>query len=597
MSKRCRRAPAVFFVVVVALASAVAQNQAFKIDYTVAVADPAKSEFHVTTTIQNPGTGRLELSLPRWTPGWYTIENYAKNILRLSITDEKGTALPRTRTHMQAWSVDATGHRQIRVDFDYRATVLALNQAKITKDFAFFTGTELFLMPEGHRSAPSTVHFVVPNGWKIISALKETADPLTFTAPDYDMLVDSPTEMGNFDLTKFQVEGKPHYLVVNPAGTLPETVRQDAAVMIGKIVNAASAIFGGLPYDKYVYFWFFQPPESNAGGALEHNNSYVGFVRGAREQKVENWAGVTAHEYFHLWNVKRIRPAQMWPYDYSREDETPLLWVSEGFTNYYGNLLRYRAGLQDQKAFLESISGAAEDIENDPARAYISPAESSTSTWLGYDTPVAFGISYYTQGQNLAALLDLSIRHDTAGVGSLDDVMRGLYQQFYERGKGFTIEDMIGIINRLTRRDYHDFFARYVSGTDVPDYDAILGYAGLRLEKKTVARPQLGLSGRRAGESGVAVAAVEPGGPAAAAGLQPGDVILKADDTPALSFRWFDEVNAGKTLQLTIKRGNDEKTMPFKLGSKNEKGFSLVAVEHPTAEQLKVRESWLKSGK
>ncbi|HEY7546762.1 MAG TPA: hypothetical protein VID27_17855, partial [Blastocatellia bacterium] len=171
------------------------------------------------------------------------------------------------------------------------------------------------------------------------------------------------------------------------------------------------------------------------------------------------------------------------PYDYSREMETPLLWVSEGFTNYYTNLSLFRAGLIDRQQFLATVGGAITGVESNPARAYISPADASTSTWLGYDTPQPFEISYYTQGQNLGALLDLSLLHDTEGAVRLDDVMRTLYKDFYLKGKGFSTDDMLAVIKRLTRRDYHEFYRRYVWGVEVPPYDEILGFAGYRAEK------------------------------------------------------------------------------------------------------------------
>jgi predicted metalloprotease with PDZ domain len=471
------------FLLIIAPAAAGQSNQV-SVGYTVEVADTERQLFHVTTEVKNIRQSQLNLSLPVWTPGWYTIENYAKNILRFQITDAKGTRLPHRMIRKQTWQVDTKGIDSIKIEFDYRATLLALNQARIAKDFAFFTGTQLFLMAEGHRNIPSTVRFKLPEGWQIISALKETQDPMTFTAPDYDTLLDSPTEMGRFDLAKFEVEGKPHYLVASPAGVFSKEKTEKFKEILTKIARTQSAIFGGLPYEKFVYYYFFTRAESNAGGALEHNNSFVAFSGAGPSAQPESLSGTAAHEFFHVWNVKRIRPAEMWPYDYSRENESPLLWVSEGFTTYYTNVTLYRAGLINKQEFVSSVNRAINGVENNPARAYISPADASTSTWLGYDTPVAFGISYYTQGQNLGALLDLSIIHDTAGVMRLDDVMRTLWRDFYKKDKGFKMDDVISIISRLTKRDYRDFFRRYIQGVEVPPYDEILGYAGYRAEKQ-----------------------------------------------------------------------------------------------------------------
>ncbi len=578
-------------VVFVSVNSVVAQKGALKIDYTVAVKDIASQQFHITTDIKNIDQPRLDLSLPTWTPGWYTVENYFKNVLRFRITDASGKILPHTMSKKQTWNVDTRGLKEIRVDYDYQATVLALNQAKITKDFAFFTGIELFLEPGGHRNDPSTVHFQVPSGWKLISALKETSDPMVYTADNYDVLVDAPTEMGSFDVTRFEVEGKPHFFVANPAGTFSVEKSRRFTEMMAKVAQADSRMFGGLPYEKYVMFYFFAPPESNASGALEHLNSFVSFAPAGDVATPEGIIGTAAHEYFHLWNVKRIRPAEMWPYDYSRENETPLLWVSEGFTNYYGSKARFRAGLQTPESFLSGVAGAASSIETDEVRNYISPAESSVSTWVGYDTPVAFGISYYTQGQNLGALLDLSILNDTKGKSGLDDVMRALFNEHYKRGRGFTTEEMIAIINRITKRDYQDFYRKYVFGTDVPNYDQIFGFAGYRKEEKDGQAPVLGFFARFRG-NGIGITGVQPDSPASAAGLQIGDVITKIDGQ-AISAVNFGSL-AGKAVKLSVTRRGEDLEVPMTVGSRSVKSWQLTSVATPTADQQRVRDSWLK---
>ncbi|MDQ3907493.1 MAG: hypothetical protein M3268_04025, partial [Acidobacteriota bacterium] len=494
-------------------------EQPLRVDYTVEVADVNAHLFHVTADVKNVRDAQIELALPTWSPGWYTVENYAKNILRMKFTDGEGHTLAHRMTRKQTWRVETGGAREVKVEFDYLANVLALNQAKITNDFAFFTGTQLFLEPVGRRDAPSSVRLKVPGGWQIVSALKETNDPNVFTAPDYDTLIDSPTEMGRFDVTRFEVGGKPHLFVSTPAGAFSKEKRDRLAPMLAKIVEAERAVFDDLPYEKYVYFYFFAPAESNASGGLEHNNSHVVVGGRARDPEPEALTGIAAHEFFHLWNVKRLRPAEMWPYDYSREQETPSLWVSEGFTNYYGFLARYRAGLAGREEFLQSVARAAQGVEQNPARAFVSPSDASASTWLCYDTPCAFQISYYTQGQNLAALLDLSILHDTAGAHDLDDVMRALYQERYKKGQGFTPEDFVSTVNKIAGRDYADFFRRYVAGTEVPPYDQIFAYAGYRLDRATSRQAALGI-GFNAADSGLEVTDVAPEGPAASAGLQ-----------------------------------------------------------------------------
>lgn len=585
----------IFFALIVVSASpAFAQGGRFGVEYTVEVKDTEAHLFHVTTRLRNVRQPRLALSLPTWTPGWYTIENYAKNVLRFRVTDANGRRLPVHMTRKQTWNVETGGQSEITVDFDYRAEVLGLNQAKITKDFAFFTGTQLFLEPVGHRKASSTVRFRVPQNWKVVSALRETADPLVFTSPDYDTLVDSPTQLGNFDLTRFEVAGKPHYFVATPAGTFSAEKARKFTSMLARVAQAQGAIFGGLPYEKYVAFYFFMPPESNAGGALEHSNSYVAFAPPGEVATPEMIIDTGAHEFFHTWNVKRIRPAEMWPYDYSRESETPLLWVSEGFTNYYMNLSLLRAGLRTPKQFLGSVAEAINGVESNEARAFISPADSSTSTWIGYDTPVAFDISYYTQGQNLGALLDLSIRHDTAARAGLDDLMRALHRDFYLRGRGYSTSDLLAVLKRLTRRDYGGFFRRYVSGVEVPPYDVILGYAGYRAEKATQKTPVLGIGDARRGGGGLEIVRVAPDSPASKAGLTAGDVILKLDGKDFFTFDLGE--SAGKTVKVRYKREGEEKETQIEVGSREESVYRVVELPSPTPQQLRVRAGWLRPG-
>ena len=196
--------------------AAAAQDRRLEIEYTVKVADIPGKLFHVTTDIRNINQPSLELSLPVWSPGWYVIENYAKNVFRFRVTEPGGRELRPAQVRKQTWRIDTKGISRVTVEFDYLANVLSANQARIAPDYAFFTGTQLFLLPEGHRSRPSKVRFDPPSGWRIASGLDETADPMVFTAPNYDTLVDQPALMGQFDVTRFTVEGKPHDFVANP---------------------------------------------------------------------------------------------------------------------------------------------------------------------------------------------------------------------------------------------------------------------------------------------------------------------------------------------------------------------------------------------
>jgi predicted metalloprotease with PDZ domain len=569
----------------------VAQGGRLEIEYTVKVADIPGQLFHVTTDIRNINQPALELSLPVWSPGWYVIENYAKNIFRFRVTEPGGRQLRPALVRKQTWRIDTRGISRITVEFDYRAVVLAANQARIAPDYAFFTGTQLFLLPEGHRSRPSVVRFDVPSGWRIASGLDDTADPTVFTAPEYDALVDQPTLMGQFDVTRFVVDGKPHDFVATPAGVFSVEKTRTLIGHLTKLAETQGRIFGGLPYRKFVYFYFFRPAEASAT-VLEHQNSYVALA--GAEAQPDDMAAQASHEFFHVWNVKRIRPVQMWPYDYARENETPLLWVSEGFTNYYAALARYRAGLRDARSFVDEVARTIAEVEGNEARRYISAADASTSTWIGYNNPL-FRISYYTQGRNLAALLDLSIRHDTRGASGLDDVMRTLFTDFYQRGRGFSTEDLIRVINRITRNSYEGFFSRYVSGTDVPPYETIFGYAGYQVERATRKFPNLGVNMNERGR----VTGTPSGSDTGTTPLQSGDLILSIDGQTlegqgeGAVFRLLNE-KSGQNIRLRIRRGGEERELEIAVGSIELVNYRIVDSTSPTPEQLKIRESWLK---
>lgn len=587
--------PAIIIIFNISTALA-ANNEAPKLNYTIKVADIEKQLFHVTLDINNFAEESVDVSLPIWTPGWYTIENYAKNILRFTATNDKGAHLPLRMVHKQTWRIACKDTPHIKIEFDYLANIFALNQAKITKDFAFFTGTQLFLQVEKYRQLPATINFQMPADWKIISALNETSDPLTFTTTDYDALVDSVTEMGNFDLTKFEVDGKPHFFASTPAGSFSADKRAKLVEDLKKVVHTESAIFGEQPYDKYVYFYFFMRPESNASGALEHLNSHV-LITNSVPENAEDLIDTAAHEFFHVWNVKRIRPQEMWPYDYSRENETPLLWVSEGFTSYYSLVALFRSGLIDRDSFIKGLGGTITNFENTEASHYISPSASSISTWLGYDAPAVFSISYYTQGMNLAALLDISMRVDSKGEKGLDDLFRLLYTEHYKKGRGFTMEELINALNRLTGSDYHPFFRKYVDSVEPLPYETIYQAVGYNLTKKEVREPVLGIFFTITAQGQTQISNIIPASSAFDAGLRINDIIYSIDDiqTARNSSNIYQHLlkKMGDKVIVKGQRAGKDFSLEMKINTRNEDLFELNEDLHSNSEALKLRSLWL----
>lgn len=587
-----------------------AQNepQPLSVEYLVEVADTTRRLFHVTAKFGNLRQPHLDVALPVWTPGVYEPRNYAVNVTRFTARDRSGTRLRAPKVQPSAWRIETRGIEEVTVDFYYTATDLASDGAGITGQLAFFTGTQLFLEPVGHRAAASTVRFLVPRGWKIASALRESGDSSVFAAANYDELVDAPTVLGSFDLTRFKAGGKPHFVVTAPAGAECASNLPELVATLPKIIAAQRSIFGSLPYEKYVLFCV----ANLAGASLEHGNSYV-----------TAWLNPVnaAHETFHLWNVKRIRPAEMWPYDYSRVNPGPSLWVSEGVTSYYEAMIAYRTSLgasdapaegagpevspshkDPERALLDHLAYRISQVESHPERHYISPTDASLSDGLSYG---AVGPSYYHTGELLGLLLDLSILHDTQGRRGLDDVMRSLYSDYYERGRGFTPDDMIGVVNANAGRNYTEFFARYVTGTEVPPYDSILGFAGYRVSQSQRTLGLLGVTARSTADGRQVYRFPRAATPAELAGIRVGDEILAIDDVPIhqvhltnlFGRNWIGgrmSGRAGERVVLTVRRGDTQRKVPVTLGSVEEVMFTIERDPAATAAQLRIRTAWLK---
>jgi predicted metalloprotease with PDZ domain len=584
-------------------AAAQEHDSNLQVNYIVKVEHLGEQLYHVTAEIKNVNTPQLRLDLPMIRPGIYTTNFFIKNFLELKITGAKGQALAYKMPRKQTWVVETKGSREIRVSFNYRANVLSASQAYLDNDFGFFTGVHFFMMVQNRRDLASTVRFEVPQGWEVLSTLKESGDPAVYTATDFDALADSQTMVGRFDLTKFDVDGKPHYFAATPAGWYSKEKTEKMVEILTRISRVESAIFGDRPFDKYLFFYIFKQrvegPNLNTLPEIQSMNSHVHIVRPNDENSAPARLLASAnHNYFHLWNLMRMRPAEYWPLDYSREAETPLLWLAEGFTRYYMTVTRLRAHYGGRDDFFFRLSEAITDIERRASRAYLSPASASTLSAVRYESALESDYSYIMGGHIIGALLDLSVRHDTESKYSLDDVMRSLYQETYKKGRGYTTDDVIQVINRLTKHDYQDFFRRYVWGTETPPYDQILGYAGYRLQKSVSERPTLGLS-LDGEQPEIVIARVIRGSVADEAGLRLGDILLTLGDldVPKNGLAGLRELLAsrkGQKIPVTVKRGGEVKQLETLVGAAQDVEYEVVEAPDPTPAQLKLREAWLK---
>jgi predicted metalloprotease with PDZ domain len=472
---------------------------------------------------------------------------------------------------------------------------------------------------EGFINAPSTLHILAPQPWKVATGLPVEPGPKnTFRAENFDVLYDSPVEVSNFKTLSFEVKGVPHRIVIDGEGNYdPETLRTG----VKKIVETEVELMGGeIPYHDYTFILHLR---SNTGGGLEHlNSTALGYPRfgfrspagdevnsagpnAAPSRGYRGFFSLVAHEFFHLWNVKRIRPDALGPFDYTKENYTKLLWVAEGITDYYARLVLRRADVVSEKEFLTEAARAFQQLQTTPGRLVMSAEESSFDTWIKYyrqdENSINSQVDYYAKGAILGLLLDLEIRKQSKGAKSLDDVMRYLYTEFYKRDRNYTPKDFQQVCEMMAGTSLEEFFARYVRGREELDYNSALAAAGLMLgatsppvSGKPADKPYLGADLNQEGER-LMVRRVYAGSPAYEQGLNAGDQIVALNNMRATK-DFFDariaEKRPGDLVNLTIFRFDDLSMLAIKLGGPIPPASTIVPVANPSEEQKRIYQSW-----
>jgi predicted metalloprotease with PDZ domain len=533
------------------------------------------------------GQAPVLLSLPAWTPGAYEISNFSRWVLNFS-AGTAGKSVRWDKLDYDTWRIQPGGSRSLTVRFDYRADSLDNAMAWSTPDFVLFNGTNLLLYPEGQGfDFPATVTVKTQPGWQVATGMKP-AGSRSYREDNYHDLVDMPFFVGRIDYDSMQVGGRWTRLATYPARSLADSARKQFWDQISKMIPAESAVFQETPWNTYDVMIIFDPRYPGAS-ALEHQSSHVGIYN---QGIIGNplLASITAHEMFHAWNVKRLRPADMWPYDYDRAQPTPWLWVSEGITDYYADLALVRGGIVDSAQFMRATGGKAQTVGEAPPTAL---EDASLSTWVHPTDGTAY--LYYPKGSLAGFMLDVLIRDYSNNARSLDDVMRQLYQTVYKKGRGFTGNDWWPAVTRTAGgQSFSDFYARYVDGRDPYPLDRILPLAGMRMTIDTVREPRLGIS-TAADSTGIFVNAVLPGGAAQEAGVRPGDQLLALGDIPIGSpdfgpaFRARYGKEEGGSLPIKVRRGADTLTLNSKirLGSRVERRIEADPAASPKAVRIR----------
>ncbi|MBS1786975.1 MAG: M61 family metallopeptidase [Acidobacteria bacterium] len=581
------------------------------LSYVLSFPQPHTHLYEVALTISNVTTLQLDVLLPVWTPGSYLVREYARHVQDFNSTDDAGT-LRWKKTDKATWRIEAAGSadkpKTIHVNYRVYANELATQTSHLDATHAYFNGASLFLYVLAVKDQPHRLKIVAPEGWQVASPLALTPDSDGyFTAANYDRLIDSPTEVGKHKLLEFDVRGKRHRVAIWGQYEFDdERLKTDLA----KIVETGAQIFGGLPYDHYLFIVHVQP---GIGGGTEHLNANVSMTAPqsfSSDRGYKGFLGLESHEYFHHWNVKRIRPVELGPFDYQHENYTRGLWVSEGITSYYGDLILCRAGLISPAEYFAGLAGTISGYERSPGRFKQSAESASFDAWIKQYRPdensINTAMSYYTKGEILGLLFDLEIRSLTNGAKSLDDVMRLLLEEHGLPKPGFTEAELKATIEKVAGASLTDFWNRFVGGNDEIDFNAYFNKVGLKLEKsyqpgtpyagsKTDKPGMLGITFRPQGDR-VIVSNLFSGSPAYDGGLNTGDE-LAAIDGKRLSAgnagELLNDLRAGQRVVLTVFRR--ERMMTFELMA-TVKAFDRYTISESkdASDSLKaLRKAWL----
>lgn len=483
----------------------------------------AQRHLRVTTSFGTPGKDAVLLSLPAWTPGAYELSNYARNVRNFDVTGD-GKALTWDKLDFDTWRVKPDGAKQIVVTFDFVADTLDNAMAWSRPDFAFFNGTNVLLYPEGRGTDfAATVAIQTESEWNVVTGMSTTG-ARTYSAKNFHDLVDMPFFVGKFELDSTRVADKWIRLASYPSGLLTGASRREFWGQIENLLPPMIAVTGETPFEHYTILTVFDS-SFGGGSALEHQNSHLGiytpFIIGNPVLP-----SITAHEIFHLWNVKRMRPLELVPYRYDRAQPTPWLWVSEGITDYYADLAMVRGGVVDSSGFVGLANGKMIEVNAAPPVAL---EDASLSTWIHPSDGT--GYLYYPKGSLAGFMLDVMIRDASDNRKSLDDVIRTVYTTTYKAGKGFTAQDWWGAVSAAAGgKSFADVNAKYIDGREPFPWSTVLPLAGLRLKTDSIREPRVGIftSGDSAGN--IVITQLEPGGAAALAGVHAGDVLLEIGD-------------------------------------------------------------------
>ena len=577
------------------------------IRYAIGWESPASQLYQVAVTA--PARGEpVVFSLPAWRPGRYIVQNYAANVQNVRAVDQDGNPLPAEWIDLDSWRVEAGGAMSVTLAYEYYAHTFDAGSSTLTPEAAYFNPVNLLPWVEGRQDAPVTLAIEAPADWTVATQLERLPGAgHAFAAPDYHRLADSPTIAApDLVIWNYDVDGVPHHLVFRTLQgelQLGDYTKEKVLADVTRLSEEAVAVFEVTPFDEYWHL--FQLVPYPFGHAVEHESSASYVVQDrifADPDGYDGFVSIIAHEFFHAWNVKRIRPAALWPYDYSTPQLTRLHWVTEGVTSYYEGVLLARAGLLDADGVHQWIANSIRNLQNSPGRLVTSAQLSSLTAWhTGYgDGNPNQAISFYLKGSVLGLLLDLTIRDATEGAKGLDDVMRLLWARYYEQGQGYPEDGFQRAAEEIAGTSLGEFFSRYVAGTEELPYDEVLGIVGLSATQVANEGDPAATFGWRLRKQGdeVTISNVLPGSSALASGIMRDDVLVSVAGEPVTSVDldpFLEAHQPGEGVSVTVRRHGEEIERQVTLAGGGNLEWRVESLASPTERQLRLRQAWLAS--
>lgn len=572
---------------------------ASEIQFTVSMEQPQTHYLHVQMEYRGLQGSSLDFKMPAWSPGYYKIMDYARHVFNLHATDSQGRSLPVHKVTKNTWRVLTKGAGNLILTYEVYAYGRSVADSYLDDSMAFLSPTGLFLYPAHQLQHPVTVH-IKPHAYfqHVSTGLDRIPDrPHHFTALNYDILYDCPILVGNQSLISFDVQGITHTVAVQ--GNY-DFNRDRLIEILTCMIRFAVAVVGEIPYEHYTFLFL-----GKGVGGLEHANSMAVYTEIPDLNKPDEylrWLSFITHEFFHLYNVKSIRPFTLGPFDYERENYTSLLWLSEGGTVYYQYLILNRAGLMSRENFLEAFQTSISNYENIPGHNFQSVSESSFDVWLYFlnssGDAANTTISYYDKGAALCLLLDLIIRKETNSTKCLDDVMRKLYQMYFrEQHRGFTEAEFRQVCQEIAGQSLDEFFDVYVNGTGPIDYKKFLSYAGLDIV--TDPKPEPGIAwgaNTRDQEGRLVISHIKRDSAAAAAGLSIDDELIAWNgerlDTHELNDR-LNQSTSYDDIELLIARSGRLRKVTLTPDHNKKIDYEITVMDQMTDRQRALLDQWL----